>query len=771
MLAILVLAAQSSVFVVDAYGGGDFTQIQPAIDAAHDGDLVVVRGTGRLGFSYDAVVIADKAVDVVGVGASPARVREVVVRDLAGGRSVVLSGLAVEGPTYGWPSLLHVADCTGPVLLEQVTCPYPVGSVEGCLDVSSASSVTAIGCSLGGYEVVGSKHGVRAIDSALALYDCSIRGQVSSFSGGFGTCSGPSGGGYGVFATDALVRLEGGVCTGSTYYNSPPCYGGALPPLVGHGTAVFEVLDTTLGVGQFVPGNVGNVQHLVSGRVAFDAPPLAREGAPVPIRVQGRPGDVAFLVVGADLGRTVLGREQGVLHVTQPTAGGRVRLGQIQANGALVVNLPAALFEPAPGPGESRRFVLQAATVGGPTGWRMANPRVVHVVDSTVAVVLAGERAFVDDDAAPGGDGRTWGTAFASFGAALRSVVPSSHRGEANPTPIEVWITAGTYRPEPLPGGNTVGWTACQGLAIHGGFRGDESTLAERDGSAGETRFDAPLPGNSLEHVYLRLGLGASNTFVNGWVSPTCIERVSFHNARIDSDLDLRLERCRFTGAGRLDLNSTAHLLDCHLVAWPLFYHDSILHESEDDHLLLEDCVVTGVRQLSALSLSSDAVLRNCTVLDNGLLTLSSRAINWTPYINASHTPSLIVDSTILYGNVGSGTANQHSQISTSHPSTLEFRNSLVHGWNGSLPGMGVLDANPSFVDRIGPDGVRGSGDEDLRLAASSPCIDAGRTESVPVENVLDRGFAPRIVDDPAVVDVGTGGPPTVDIGAHERQP
>jgi hypothetical protein len=83
-------------------------------------------------------------------------------------------------------------------------------------------------------------------------------------------------------------------------------------------------------------------------------------------------------------------------------------------------------------------------------------------------------------------------------------------------------------------------------------------------------------------------------------------------------------------------------------------------------------------------------------------------------------------------------------------------------GWRGA--GEANVDADPMFVDPA-------SGD--LRLAAGSPCVDAGDNGPLPAWATLDVGGAPRIVDDPDAPDTGdaNGGDAIVDMGARERQP
>lgn len=87
-------------------------------------------------------------------------------------------------------------------------------------------------------------------------------------------------------------------------------------------------------------------------------------------------------------------------------------------------------------------------------------------------------------------------------------------------------------------------------------------------------------------------------------------------------------------------------------------------------------------------------------------------------------------------------------------------------GWIGG----GNISGNPLFVDALGPDLIAGTEDDNLRLSAHSPCIDAGANYAVPIEISVDLAGRPRFVDDPATPDTGNGTPPLVDMGAYEYQ-
>jgi hypothetical protein len=90
-----------------------------------------------------------------------------------------------------------------------------------------------------------------------------------------------------------------------------------------------------------------------------------------------------------------------------------------------------------------------------------------------------------------------------------------------------------------------------------------------------------------------------------------------------------------------------------------------------------------------------------------------------------------------------------------------------------SVPiGTGTIIGNPLFMD---------ADNGNFRLRASSACIDAGDSTSVPADTVdldgdcdpnepdpWDLDARPRFIDDPNTADTGSGPAPIVDIGAYE---
>jgi len=90
-----------------------------------------------------------------------------------------------------------------------------------------------------------------------------------------------------------------------------------------------------------------------------------------------------------------------------------------------------------------------------------------------------------------------------------------------------------------------------------------------------------------------------------------------------------------------------------------------------------------------------------------------------------------------------------------------------------AYPGTGNLAGDPSFIDMAGPDHVSGTQDDNLQLAAGSPCLDAADNTALAPEVLTDLIGNYRFIDDPAPdagVPGGAGGPAVADMGAFERQ-
>lgn len=204
----------------------------------------------------------------------------------------------------------------------------------------------------------------------------------------------------------------------------------------------------------------------------------------------------------------------------------------------------------------------------------------------------------------------------------------------------------------------------------------------------------------------------------------------------------------------------------------------------EGSHVLSSGIIVNSVFQGSdwageggALEISGGAVVVGCVFRNNradsgGAIRASGGTIVGGTFTgNSARSGGSVIHSsgetTTIVGSVIWG--NQPGAPPFSGGGALDVSYSNVQG---GYAGIGNIDADPLFVDV-----PRG----DLRLAAGSPCIDAGDNAAIPPDTSdldadgdvteplpYDLAGGLRFQDDPSMPDTGSGTPPLVDMGAHE---
>lgn len=122
-------------WIVDVNGSGDFRDIPPALAAASDGDIILVKPGAYSGFTLSKKVTVKAETTVVQIG------KPIVIDSVpAGTGGAVVSGIEVTAAT--WPQLT-VNQCAGDVVLESITLDDGSGSgtVPG-IDIESSASVS-----------------------------------------------------------------------------------------------------------------------------------------------------------------------------------------------------------------------------------------------------------------------------------------------------------------------------------------------------------------------------------------------------------------------------------------------------------------------------------------------------------------------------------------------------------------------------------------------------------------------------------------------------
>ena len=195
LLSSVGLAAQKT-WIVDAKNGKGthFTDIQPAVNAASDGDTIVVRAGNYGGFH------ANKSISILGVpgaivnrgGANP--FQALTISGLTADKVIRIYGLSIAVPIV-YPSGPTISNCQGRVLLENVSFSgashglvvrkskqvwLASCNLVGVLDIRD-SRVTATDCSLFGTIRQLSQPGVYARSSNVTLSRCDVKGAPKLF--------------------------------------------------------------------------------------------------------------------------------------------------------------------------------------------------------------------------------------------------------------------------------------------------------------------------------------------------------------------------------------------------------------------------------------------------------------------------------------------------------------------------------------------------------------------------------------------------------------
>lgn len=213
-------------------------------------------------------------------------------------------------------------------------------------------------------------------------------------------------------------------------------------------------------------------------------------------------------------------------------------------------------------------------------------------------------------------------------------------------------------------------------------------------------------------------------------------------------------------------------------------------HYAEGEAPIIDRCVFIGNRAVShepgwggglLNGYHTLATISNCLIVGNqadvggGAYTMvfaDPMIVNCTIVANTSLAPGGAV-----YSSTPGSTRVVNCISRANTPDELAGSAAAAHSCLASaFAGEGNLAVDPRFkrLPSPGVDGLWGTDDDDggdLRLDASSPCIDAGDSAAVPAFAALDLDDHPRRSDDPGTPDAGVGPAPVVDMGAFELSP
>ena len=390
-----------------------------------------------------------------------------------------------------------------------------------------------------------------------------------------------------------------------------------------------------------------------------------------------------------------------------------------------------------------------------------------------VLVVMIGTAAgdVIYVDTGGGGGGTSWSDAFGNLQDALAKP-PSS--GD------QIWVVQGTYKPDegvgPTPGDRAATFQLINGVAIYGGFLGNETSLEQRNWVINETILSGDIgdPNNSGNSYHVVNGRGTdATTIIDGFTitagnadgpDPEYDEGGGMH---IKQGGDPTVINCIFIdnhaihmGGAIFGWNCSSAITNCSFIGNSAGNWGGAIWNQGGCNQKLTNCIFVGnnanVAGGGAIgNQSSSPEITNCSFFGN-----SANSTGGGIYGG----PGITMKNCIFWGNSDSGGMDETAQIS--HPPEV-ISYSCIQGLN-TYAGNNNIGDDPLFQDADGDDDVVGTEGDNLRLSTCSPCIDAADNSAVPAGVTTDLDGNPRFVDDPGISDTGNGTPPIVDMGAYE---
>ena len=764
--------SQSTIRFVDAGGSTPYPDIQSAVNASASGDVVFILDHVTPGASYAGFTLQGRGITVMARPTVESRVESVSIANIPAGESASLVGLSIHGGSLtlsNSPGAILVEDCT----VRSLLLNSPAVSISACSAVTlSGTTVT------GGENRYGTLGNLRVASSRVDVSRCTIHGRGGSASIGFDCLSvtGYDGGpALTVEGLACVVRLLGGTFVGGRGSEGPmPLCDGidGRAAVVAPGSQLF-IRGAELWSGWLfgpVPGVLeGSAVLSIEPERELYVAPIADADGSIVVRVRGAPLETAWLLWSSAGGSRAFGLEEGKLALDQGGLGPRIGLGVLDASGEATVRLP---FAP-PGPMEVAPLHLQVA-MSGATGVRFSAARVVHAVGARVSLAPRGAPMFVDAEAPPGGDGRSWATALTDIDMALRRTIGDLSSGG------EVWVREGEHRvgsdgvivDRPL--------VVRPGIALRGGFRGDETSPEQRDPTGRATVLSGDALGDDTP------GFGQRSDNARRLLRTTTDLRQG----------DCLVERLWFRGGeattgfvSTVALDGPTSIVACRVTETRASFG---LITASVEGVRIERCDVRGSTASRGIIVRGSSQVSGCLVAMNqftlaaiasdqgsgaDLVVNSTVAYNALPTSGAAlsmlaspppGSPQSRLENCVLWNNSRGGVRDEAAQLRI-HPGGVALAHSCIGGWTGTLPAFAVHGLDPLFLDPSGPDGVLGTEDDNLRLALGSPCVDAGDSAAVPSTLTVDLDGRPRFADDPGTPNTGPGGGPIVDFGAYER--
>ncbi len=393
---------------------------------------------------------------------------------------------------------------------------------------------------------------------------------------------------------------------------------------------------------------------------------------------------------------------------------------------------------------------------------------------------------YVDASASGNNDGSSWANAFNELVDAFDAATVASD--------TSILVASGTYTPSRGFGNRSLSFETVDGLSVYGAFPPGGGRFSDRDTAV----FQTTLSGDLLGDDSLSDGSSAENSWSIVHVGPDVLSSrldgfliraahndnsVSLGGGAIRCDGRSTITNCTIEG-NHANSSGSGILINgnwpnAHAIAVNCIFRDNYAGwgtiRTNTGSATLINCLIIGNR--GAFHGGMDASLAagdRLVVVNSAFVGNTATFINRDAGLYVSNGYNATIVNSIFWNNSLNGRFDEIVQLHI-ESGVADIRNSRVQGWTGQLGGSGNSGDDPLFVDMIGPDGLPGTADDNLRLQPQSTYIDAGDSaglvedfadldlDGVFLENTsLDLAGRPREIDGLA------NGARTVDIGAYE---
>jgi hypothetical protein len=354
---------------------------------------------------------------------------------------------------------------------------------------------------------------------------------------------------------------------------------------------------------------------------------------------------------------------------------------------------------------------------------------------------------YVDASAPAGGDGSSWGSAYTDLQQALTAA-------RANVAVHEVRVAHGVYRPG-APGDRAASFQLVGGVSLRGGYAGLGSPTPDARNLRGEpTVLSGDLAGDDVAGG--GRGSRTDNSFhvvsAVGLAYPAVID--GFHITGGNAN-----------GAGAGESQGGGVFVD--QCGAGLTVSRCVVRDNDattgggvmvlDTEAQVSQCSVVGNRAMAWSGLRAEGMrlprvpsVDHCTFAYNVSASaasagVSSLAVGPNPDPGAP-AGSLVALRMAVTASIGAFNRRvESSYLPQQFAGFLTVTSCLSSEAEGWVHEQNVT-GSPDFADPLGPDGAAGTLDDDLRLRAGSPGIDAGGSAGLDVADVDDDGVTSEAV-------------------------